>query len=261
MAAAEFARWPTTSGDFAWPDVVYRDTLELRIGGEEFRCRHGMGETDDHTWVWIPGRRTLASGDFFCLTMPNCGNPNKVQRYPEEWAAADEEMAAVGAELMLPGHGEPIHGAARIRAGFLEQAEFLHAVVDQTIEGLNRGWRHDEITRSIRVPEHLADLEHLQPTYDRPEFIARNVIRRYGGWFDGYAAHLLPAPGEEVGAEVAALAGGVTALVDRARALADTNLPLACHLAEWAYLAAPDDPEARRGVVDVFTKRPTPTRR
>jgi alkyl sulfatase BDS1-like metallo-beta-lactamase superfamily hydrolase len=187
--------------------------------------------------------------------MPNCGNPNKVLRYPEEWAAADEEMAALGAELMLPGHGEPIHGGEQIRTGLLEQAEFLHAVVDQTLEGLNQGLRHDQIVRSIHVPEHLAGLEHLQPTYDRPEFIARNVIRRYGGWFDGYAADLLPASGEEIGAEVAALAGGVDALVTRARTLAATNLPLACHLAEWAYLAAPDDDAARQCVVDLFTER------
>ena len=247
--------WPASPDDFVWPDTTYRDELELRIGGEVFRCRHGMGETDDHTWVWIPGRRTLASGDFFCRTMPNCGNPNKVLRYPEEWAAADEEMAVLGAELMLPGHGEPIHGAAQIRTGLLEQAEFLHAVVDQTLEGLNQGLRHDQIVRSIHVPEHLARLEHLQPTYDRPEFIARNVIRRYGGWFDGYAADLLPASGEEIGAEVAALAGGVDALAGRARALAATNLPLACHLAEWAYLAAPEDDAARECVVDLFTER------
>ena len=247
--------WPSEASEFFWPDVTYRRALELVIGGETFAGRHGKGETDDHTWVWMPGRRAVASGDFFCMTMPNCGNPNKVQRYPEEWAAADEEMAELGAELLLPGHGEPIHGAEQIRRGLLEQAEFLHSVVEQTLDGLNAGLRHDQIARSITVPEHLAGLDHLQPTYDRPEFIARNVIRRYGGWFDGYAADLLPASGEEIGAEVAALAGGIGALTTRARELAATNLALACHLAEWAYLADPDDPEAKACVVDVFTAR------
>jgi len=251
-----FLPWaPTTPGDFIWPDVVYRDALDLRIGGERFALRHGKGETDDHTWVWVPGRQLLASGDFFCMTMPNCGNPNKVLRYPEEWADADEEMAALGAEVMLPGHGQPILGAERIRNGLLEQAEFLRSVVTQSLEGLNAGLRHDQIARSIRVPEHLAHLDHLQPTYDRPEFIARNVIRRYGGWFDGYAADLLPAPGEEIAAEVVELAGGTDRLVARARELVATNLVLACHLAEWAYLAHPEDPAARAGVVDVFTRR------
>jgi glyoxylase-like metal-dependent hydrolase (beta-lactamase superfamily II) len=246
---------PTAPGDFIWPDVTYRDALDLRIGGERFALRHGKGETDDHTWVWVPGRAVLASGDFFCMTMPNCGNPNKVLRYPEEWADADEEMAALGAEVMLPGHGQPILGAERIRTGLLEQAEFLRSVVEQTLAGLNAGLRHDQIARSIRVPGHLAHLDHLQPTYDRPEFIARNVIRRYGGWFDGYAADLLPAPGEEIAAEVVGLAGGTEQLVARAYELAGTNLPLACHLAEWAYLAHPDDVQARACVIEIFTRR------
>jgi alkyl sulfatase BDS1-like metallo-beta-lactamase superfamily hydrolase len=156
---------------------------------------------------------------------------------------------------MLPGHGDPIHGAEAIRRGLLEQAEFLRSVVAQAIAGLNAGLRHDEIARSIRVPEHLAGLDHLQPTYDRPEFIARNVIRRYGGWFDGYAADLMPAAGEEIGAEVVALAGGMERLAARARELAPTNLPLACHLAEWAYLADPDDEVARAVVAEVFSAR------
>jgi glyoxylase-like metal-dependent hydrolase (beta-lactamase superfamily II) len=247
--------WPEDESDFVWPDTTYRDSLELSIGGERFVCRHGKGETDDHTWVWMPDRGALASGDFFCMTMPNCGNPNKVLRYPEEWADADEEMADLGAELLLPGHGDPIHGAARIRQGLLEQAEFLRSIVEQTLAGLNAGLRHDEIVRSIRVPEHLAGLDHLQPTYDRPEFIARNVIRRYGGWFDGYAADLLPASGEAIGAAVVRLAGGMDALVRETRALAETDLVLACHFAEWAYLADPDDATAKACVVDLFTER------
>jgi glyoxylase-like metal-dependent hydrolase (beta-lactamase superfamily II) len=247
--------WPSERDEFCWPDVTYRDSLELVIGGERLVLHHGKGETDDHTWVWVPGRKVLASGDFFCMTMPNCGNPNKVLRYPEEWADADEAMAELGADVLLPGHGDPIHGAEQIRRGLLEQAQFLRSIVDQALAGLNAGLRHDEIARSIRVPAHLEGLDHLQPTYDRPEFIARNVIRRYGGWFDGYAADLLPAAGEEIGAEVVALAGGVDAVVARARALVATNLPLACHLAEWAYLAAPDDDAARTCVIDVFTAR------
>jgi glyoxylase-like metal-dependent hydrolase (beta-lactamase superfamily II) len=247
--------WPSTDEEFCWPTDTYGDSLELVVGGERFECRHGKGETDDHTWVWMPDRAAIASGDFFCMTMPNCGNPNKVQRYPEEWADADEEMAALGAELLLPGHGDPIRGAEAIRRGLLEQAEFLRAVVGQAIDGLNAGLRHDQIARSITVPEHLADLPHLQPTYDRPEFIARNVIRRYGGWFDGYASNLLPAAGEEIGTEIVGLAGGMDRLVTRARALVHTNLPLACHLAEWAYLADPDDPAARACVIDVFSAR------
>ena len=45
---------------------------------------------------------------------PNAGNPQKVQRYPVEWAAALRSMVALGPELLLPAHGLPIEGRERI---------------------------------------------------------------------------------------------------------------------------------------------------
>ena len=46
------------------------------------------GETDDHTWTWIPDRKAIFSGDLFIWMFPNAGNPQKVQRHAGEWAAA-----------------------------------------------------------------------------------------------------------------------------------------------------------------------------
>ena len=51
------------------------------------------------------GRRLLCVGDMFIWVVPNAGNPQKVQRYPLEWARALRAMAALDAEVMLPGHG------------------------------------------------------------------------------------------------------------------------------------------------------------
>jgi alkyl sulfatase BDS1-like metallo-beta-lactamase superfamily hydrolase len=253
-------RWPQADTDFAWPDVTYRDALVLEVGGEAFHLHHARGETDDATWVWVPGRKTLACGDFWFNVAPNCGNPQKVQRYPEDWATAAEAMAALGAEVLLPGHDTFQTGADHIRHLFTVQAEFLREIVDQTIAGLNAGLPHDEIVDRVTIPERLASEPSLQPLYDRPEFIARNVIRQYGGWWNGRAADLLPAPAEARAREVVALAGGVDALVARARVLADPasadhDLRLACHLAEWAVTAAPDDPGARVCAAEVFAAR------
>jgi alkyl sulfatase BDS1-like metallo-beta-lactamase superfamily hydrolase len=86
--------------------------------------------------------------------------------------------------------------------------------------------------------------------YDEPEFIVRNVWRLYGGWWDGNPATLKPAPERALACELAELAGGAHVLADRAQALAgadqagqerETALRLAGHLAELAWLAAPDD--------------------
>ena len=67
------------------------------------RLEHARGETDDHTFVWLPDARVLCTGDLFIWCAPNAGNPQKVQRYAADWARALRRMAGLGAELLLPG--------------------------------------------------------------------------------------------------------------------------------------------------------------
>jgi alkyl sulfatase BDS1-like metallo-beta-lactamase superfamily hydrolase len=92
--------------------------------------------------------------------------------------------------------------------------------------------------------------------YDEPEFVVRNVWRLYGGWWDGDPAHLKPAPAAALARELADLAGGATALADRAEALlAAGEHRLAGHLAELAAQAVPDDPAVHRVRSAVFAAR------
>ena len=56
----------------------------------------------------------LFPGDLFIWVFPNAGNPQKVQRYPDDWAVALRKMAALGPELFVPAHGLPIVGTDRI---------------------------------------------------------------------------------------------------------------------------------------------------
>ena len=94
------------------PGTTFGDHGELRVGGEQIDLHHDRGETDDHLWAWLPGRRALMTGDFLIWNFPNAGNPQKVQRYPIEWAAALRKMIAKGPGLLLPAHGLPIAGWA-----------------------------------------------------------------------------------------------------------------------------------------------------
>jgi glyoxylase-like metal-dependent hydrolase (beta-lactamase superfamily II) len=247
--------WPDKEADFFWPDTIYQDQLTLQIGGERFELRHAKGETDDATWVWAPERQIVCSGDLWVGILPNCGNPLKVQRHPEEWAEALEAIASVGAELLLPGHGHPVEGGDVIRRRCLNTVEALRAIARQTLEGLNDGWTHEDILASIRIPEHLAGEPYLDALYDRPEFIARNLIRKHGGWWNGFPAQVLPATMEDQAKEIARLAGSVEPLTRRARELVDSHPAMACHLAEWAVLAASGNRDAQQCVIDVFKRR------
>ncbi len=106
-SACRGLRWPT---EYRYPDRTYRDELTVTAGGTTFALRHEKGETDDHTVTWLADRRVLCCGDLFIWASPNAGNPQKVQRYPLEWAQALRRMLALQPEYLLPGHGLPVVG-------------------------------------------------------------------------------------------------------------------------------------------------------
>jgi alkyl sulfatase BDS1-like metallo-beta-lactamase superfamily hydrolase len=251
-------RWPT---EYRYPDRTYDDRLDLDVGGRRFELHHARGETDDHTWTWVPGPRVLCCGDLFIWASPNAGNPQKVQRYPREWAVALRLMAQLQPEVLLPGHGFPVVGADRVQRALTDTADLLDSLVDQTLELMNAGARLDEVLHTVRAPEHLLGRPYLRPVYDEPEFVVRNIWRQYGGWYDGNPATLKPAPDAVLAAELAALAGGAAVLADRALALCadadpgDQQLRLAGHLAELAVLASPDDPAFHRIRATVFAAK------
>jgi alkyl sulfatase BDS1-like metallo-beta-lactamase superfamily hydrolase len=247
--------WPQQEGDFFWPDTVYNDRLLLRVGGEELHLHHAKGETDDVTWIWMPSRKLVCVGDLWLGVCPNAGNPQKVQRYAEEWADAAEQIAALGAEAMIPGHAMPVNGASEIRQRWLDLAALLHYIVDYTIDGLNNDLTHEDIVLGLKLPPALADKPYLRPLHDRPEFIVRNLIRRYGGWWDGRPANVVPAPVAAQARELVGLAGGADRVVARAWEVATDDLPLACHLAEWAVLAAPTSRAAQACAAELFERR------
>ena len=124
-------RWPT---EYRYPDRTYARHLELDVGGVDLRAATTPGARPTTTpgpgW---PDQKVLCSGDLFIWASPNAGNPQKVQRYPREWAVALREMVALEPEVLLPGHGFPVVGAGRVRQALTDTADLLDSLVDQTL--------------------------------------------------------------------------------------------------------------------------------
>lgn len=242
--------------DTIWPTTEVDERHELTVGGETIELRHARGETDDHLWAWLPERRTVMVGDFVIWNFPNAGNPQKVQRYPIEWAAALREMVALEPELLVPAHGLPIVGADRIGKVLGTMADALEQIVDEVVAMMNGGHTLDEIIHTVRVPDEILALPYLRPLYDEPEFVVRNVWRQFGGWWDRAASRLKPAPDAEVAGVLADLAGGPDVLAARADTESSAgNHRLASHLADLAGWAAPDDPDVHRVRAAVYLRR------
>ncbi|MFI6938584.1 alkyl sulfatase dimerization domain-containing protein [Streptomyces sp. NPDC050418] len=246
-------QWPTS---YRYPDTTYRTQLTFRRGELTFELVHARGETDDHTYVWVPELKVLCTGDLFIWNSPNAGNPQKVQRYPEDWARALRAMQELGAEVLLPGHGVPIVGTERIHQALDDTARLLETLCEQTRTLMNEGHRLDAVLHGVRIPEDLLAKPYLHPAYDEPEFVIRNLWRLWGGWYDQNPAHLKPAPDAAVAAEFADAAGGALVLARRAgKLLEQGRLRLAAHLAETAALAAPTDVEVARVRAEVYARR------
>jgi glyoxylase-like metal-dependent hydrolase (beta-lactamase superfamily II) len=240
----------------ARPDHIVDDRDTLRIGSRTVELHHARGETDDHLWAWMPEEKWMAVGDFVIWNFPNAGNPQKVQRFPIEWAAALREMIAKEPELLLPAHGLPIEGRVRI-AGVLDDiATALEMIVREVIDMMNAGEVLDTIVHSVTIPEDLLSKPYLRPLYDEPEFVVRGVWRQFGGWWDGAPSRLKPAPDAVLAAELAELAGGAGRLIERAQFVAEQGeFRLACHLADLAGWAAPVDRGIHRQRAIIYRAR------
>ena len=66
--------------DVVAPDVTYRDELTVDAAGTAIRLIHARGETDDHTWAWLPEQRVGVRRRPVHLELPE-------RRQPAEGAA------------------------------------------------------------------------------------------------------------------------------------------------------------------------------
>jgi alkyl sulfatase BDS1-like metallo-beta-lactamase superfamily hydrolase len=236
-------------------DVVDK-FASMKFGDTTVEFHHGKGETDDHLWSWFPQQKWVATGDFVIWNFPNAGNPQKVQRFPIEWAEALRAIIAKEPELLLPAHGLPIAGKERIARVLDEIASALEYLVKSTVEMMNAGETLNTIIHSVKVPEATLGKPYLRPLYDEPEFVVRGIWRQFGGWWDGAPSRLKPATDESLGLELATLAGGAEVLMARAKDLAASgDLRLACHLADFAGWAAPDEPNIHRDRAEIYETR------
>ena len=239
-----------------WPTEEFRQDHTVEVGGLSFEMHHAKGETDDHLWAWVPQHRALCVGDLVTWVFPNCGNPQKVQRFPLEWAQALREMMTYEADWLLPAHGLAVHGHERVNTVLGDLASALELLTRETLEMMNAGEPLDAIVHSVTVPDDLLARPWMQPVYDEPEFVVRNLWRLYGGWWDKNPANLKPAPEAAFAAEVVSLAGGVDAMTARAQEVAATgDLRVACQLIELAVQADPESRTAHGARAEIYQAR------
>ena len=253
-----FGEVPAGPDDLPLPNFKFTEETALEYADADkdaFKIIPHRGETDDQAYVWIPDRKILVAADYYQGFLPNLGNGKRVQRYGTEWIAALREMADLGAEIMMPMHGPPVMGTEAVREALTVHADALEHIEREVKAGLNAGLRKDEVVASITWPEKFANDPRLDTYYVSPQDVAKMYIKQWTGWWDDQPAHWTPATLEAQARQIVALAGGMEMFLAEAEVVADTDIVMASHMADWAFFAEPDNKTVQDFAIAVYRTR------
>ena len=232
---------------FLAPTATFETDYRGETGGVRFEIHLIPSETEDQCAVWLPDEKILLSADAVYESFPNVYALRGTRfRDPMIWARGVDRLRAFGAEVLIPHHGRPVEGAARIEALLTDYRDAIQYLHDQTIRYMNKGCAPDEIRELVTMPERLRGHPWLGEYYGSYKHAIPAIYAGYLGWYEGDPAALDPAPRAERARRYLALMGGRDALLAAARdALEGGDAQWAAELLTWAIRADRDDREAR----------------
>jgi alkyl sulfatase BDS1-like metallo-beta-lactamase superfamily hydrolase len=230
--------------------------MSLTIAGVRMDLLHTPGETSDGLSVWLPEKRVLLTGDLFLKAFPNLyAIRGAAPRPVQPWVDSLTMLIALGPEYLVPGHTRPVSGAANAREALTTYRDGIKSVFDQTLEGMKRGLRPDELVQQVKLPPHLAESPYLQEYYGTVEWSVRAIYSDHLGWFDGNPTHLFPLPEKDRAQKVVALAGGVPKILSSARdALANAEFRWAAELTDFVLAVDAANVDAKRLKAQALTE-------
>lgn len=210
---------PHTREGFLPPNRTFDGEEEtIEIAGVGMQLIHTPGESAENIAVWIPRKGVLLPGDDFYKSYPNLSPLRGLRlRSPEKWIASLEKMIPLNARYLVQGHMRPILGEDNVRQALTQYRDGIKTVLDQTLAGIKRGMRPDELVQEVKLPPELAESPYLQEYYGSVAWTVRGIYADYLGWFDGNATNIFPLPPVERARKMLDLAGGVDEMLARAR--------------------------------------------
>ncbi len=247
---AEFGRTvPPTRDGYLRPTRTFNgDELALTVAGVRLQLLHTPGETPDTIAVWVPEARVLMPGDNVFRAFPNVAPIRGSRlRNPDAWLASLTRVIALAPEHVVPGHTRPVLGATAAGAVLTAYRDGLKSIVDQTLDGIRKGERPDELVAHVKLPPALADHPFLREFYGGIEWTVRGLYADQVGWFDGNATKLFPLPEKDRATRLVALMGGVERVLERGRAaLVARDFTWSAELADYVLVNDGTHVEARR---------------
>jgi len=136
------------------PTVTVKDELEIRQGRRVIRVLFlGKGHSRGDIVVFLPAERILAAGDLLMWPIQFVGSTS----FPAEFAVTQDRLRALGAHVVLPGHGKLLSGA-EANTHSNRVSRMLRSVSDQTGRAIAEGWSLEETRKKIDLSEARREL-------------------------------------------------------------------------------------------------------
>jgi alkyl sulfatase BDS1-like metallo-beta-lactamase superfamily hydrolase len=244
----QFGRHPAPTGYIPPTRIFSGDRLDVSIAGVRLQLLHTPGETPENIAVWLPDKRVLLPGDDFYKAFPTLYAIRGARPRPvDQWVASLGKMLDLGPEYLVPGHTRPILGSANVRAALTTYRDGINSLLDQTVDGMKKGERPDELVQHVKLPPALAESPYLQEFYGTVVWAVRAIYTDYAGWFDGNPTNLFPLSGNDRAARVVDLAGGRDQVLLKARrAVANKDFQWAAELTDYVLAIEGGNVEAKR---------------
>lgn len=247
---------PHTREGFLPPTQTFEGvSKDLTIAGVKMELIHTPGESDENTAVWLPEQKVLLAGDDFLKTFPNIAPLRGLPTRPvDKWIDSLNKMIALNADYVIPGHMQPLSGAANVKEALTAYRDGIKSVWDQTMAGIAQGMTPDELVQTVKLPANLAKHPYLQEYYGSVAFAVRGIYAQQAGWFDGNATHMYPLTEKDRATRLLAMTGGKANMLGSARkSLSVGEYQWAAEQADYVLAVEPHNTEARKLKADALT--------
>lgn len=150
-----------------WPTLTFADELTLDLGGKTVRWLHTPGHSPDSVALYVEEERVLFAGD----TVVNAIVPAIGQGDSRQLERSLRRLATLEIAILVPGHGWPIVGAARVRDWLAWECDYLAAVRDYARAALAAGGTPEAVAAGADfvafIGERLPAARHAMPRRHR----------------------------------------------------------------------------------------------
>lgn len=180
-----------TSG-YIQPTYGVKDGEKLTIDGVRMQFFYAPSDTNDSLSMWLPDHDAVITNAILG-SFPNMytlrGQP---YRNPINWIEGLDKIRQIRPKYLIPEHGSPITIREESYELLTYYRDAIAFVYSQTVRGINKGMKPDEIAENLTLPEHLANYPRLIEVYGELKHHVKGVYSGLIGWFSLDAADINP---------------------------------------------------------------------